>query len=68
MAAPIKMPFLMWTSVGPRNDVLGGGPDCLRKRYFWGGWHQNFPISRQAPFPVALMLGFPCMLLATEAV
>ena len=30
-AAGIEMPFELWTRVGPRNDVLGGGPDPPRK-------------------------------------
>jgi len=24
-SGPVKMPFLLWTRVGPRNRVLGGG-------------------------------------------
>jgi len=27
MAEPNKMPFRIWTRVGPRNHVLDGGPD-----------------------------------------
>ena len=27
MVAPIKMPFGLYTQVGPRNHVLDGGPD-----------------------------------------
>jgi len=30
-AKPIKMPFVMWTRVGPRNHVLDGGPDPSRE-------------------------------------
>jgi len=30
MRKPIKMPFWMWSRVGPRNRVLGGGPDPPR--------------------------------------
>ena len=26
---PIEVPFGVWTRVGPRNDVLSGGPDPL---------------------------------------
>ena len=26
----IEMPFRLWTRVGPRNHVLGGGPDLPR--------------------------------------
>jgi len=27
MAESIEMPFRLWTRVGPRNNVLDGGPD-----------------------------------------
>jgi len=38
MAEPIKMLFVIWTQVGPRNHVLGEGPDFPRVRgNFWRG-------------------------------
>jgi len=36
-AEPIEMPFAVWTRVGPRNHVLGGGPDPRKKRQFRDG-------------------------------
>jgi len=30
-AEPIEMPFGLWTAVGSRHPVLGGGPDLLRE-------------------------------------
>ena len=30
-AEPIEMPFGLWTPVGSRHPVLGGGPDLLRE-------------------------------------
>jgi len=27
VAEPIEVPFGLWTRVGPRNNVLDGGPD-----------------------------------------
>jgi len=29
-AQPIKLPFGLWTRMGPRNHVLDGGPAVLR--------------------------------------
>jgi len=29
-AKPIEMPFRLWARMGPRNRVLGGGPEVLR--------------------------------------
>jgi len=31
MAKPMKMPFGLWTQVGPRNHVLDEGPDRRRE-------------------------------------
>jgi len=36
-AEPIEMSFWSWSRVGPRNLVLGRGPDPPRRRgIFWG--------------------------------
>jgi len=29
-AEPIEMPFGLWARIGPRNHVLGEGPEMLR--------------------------------------
>ena len=35
---PIELPFGIWTRAGPRNHVLGGGPDPQGKgAIFWSG-------------------------------
>ena len=40
MAEPIEVPFRMWTRVGPRNFVVGGGLDLPRgSGKFWGEWN-----------------------------
>ena len=37
MAEPIQLPFRVWTRVGPRSHVLGGGPDLLGEgATLWG--------------------------------
>jgi len=38
-AEPVKMPFLLWTQVGPRNHVLGGDqrPESRCRRGILGG-------------------------------
>jgi len=33
-AEPITVPSEVWTQLGPRNDVLDGGPDPYAKRQF----------------------------------
>jgi len=35
-AEPVKMPFGLWTRVGPRNRVLGGGVGRWENGQFWG--------------------------------
>jgi len=34
-AEPIKMPFGVWTQVGPRNRVLDGSRDPPQEGHFW---------------------------------
>ena len=38
-AEPVKMLFGLWTQMGPRNHVLGGGPDPPqgKQQFFLGG-------------------------------
>jgi len=58
-------------------DVDLGGPKELctrwaqiphRNGHFWRGWCQDFPSCCRASLPMALTLGFPCMLLTSIAV
>jgi len=42
MAKPTKMPFGIWTRVGPRNHVLDGGPDTIV-------WMGNFKGGKGQP-------------------
>jgi len=50
--------------VGPRNCVLDGFR-FPQEGTLLRGWRRDFPTCRQAPFPVALTLGFPRMLLTS---
>jgi len=34
---PIDMPFRLWTWMGPKNHVLGGGPDPPQGKEQFGG-------------------------------
>jgi len=44
MLKKIKMPFWLWTWVGPRNCVLDGGPDPLMGRENFG--ENGLPIIK----------------------
>jgi len=33
VAKPVEMPFGVWSQVGQRNDVLGGGPDSHTREW-----------------------------------
>jgi len=43
MAEPIKMPFGMWTWMGPGTHVLNGGPDSHMRR---GNFGEGYPIVK----------------------
>jgi len=36
-AEPVEMPIGLWTRMGPRNDVLDGGPDPPREGVIFRG-------------------------------
>jgi len=65
MAEPIEMPFGMWTRVDQRSYVIDGVQIPPWEGHFWAGWIWDFPAHRRAQFPLAVTLGFPCMLSAS---
>jgi len=65
-AEAIEMPFWLWTQVGPRNHVLGGGPDHCRGRgnFFFGGGDPCYVAFRLTTcYVLALQLKYTCAVL-----
>jgi len=55
MAEPIKMPFVLWTLVDPRNHALDVGPDRPKRRGNFGGKDMPVHARRQSPVSCAKM-------------
>ena len=48
-AEPIEMPSGIWTRVGPRNRVLGGGFESPKEKRHFGG--MSLPIVKYRKYP-----------------